>query len=301
MANEAENVRYDMTEEYILNSRGSKLFTCKWLPDCEPKAIVFLCHGYAMGCSISMRGAACRLVNAGFAVNGIDYEGHGKSSGLQGLITNFDDLVTDCTEHFTSICERKENANKLRFLLGESMGGAMVLLLHRKKPTFWDGAVLLAPMCKVADDIKPNQMVRSVIAQLARVIPSWRIVPTQDITDVAIRDVEVRKEIRSNPYCYTGRLRLQTGCQLMQTTRDIEKILPEISVPFLVVHGEADKVTDPAVSKLLYETASSPDKTIKLYPGMWHSLSYGELPENFDIVFSDIIAWLEKRVIVEQN
>ena len=56
-------------------------------------------------------------------------------------------------------------------------------------------------------------------------------------------------------------------------------------------------MTDPAVSKLLYETASSSDKTIKLYPGLWHSLSYGELPENLDIIFSDVIAWLNKRVV----
>lgn len=31
------------------------------------------------------------------------------------------------------------------------MGGAVVLLLARKKPEFWDGAVLVAPMCKVCD------------------------------------------------------------------------------------------------------------------------------------------------------
>ena len=29
------------------------------------------------------------------------------------------------------------------------MGGSIALLLHRKEPAYWDGAVLLAPMCKV--------------------------------------------------------------------------------------------------------------------------------------------------------
>jgi len=29
------------------------------------------------------------------------------------------------------------------------MGGAVALLLHRKKPDYWDGAILAAPMCKV--------------------------------------------------------------------------------------------------------------------------------------------------------
>lgn len=47
------------------------------------------------------------------------------------------------------IAEKKENKKKMRFLLGESMGGAVLLLVHRKKPDYWDGAVLVAPMCKV--------------------------------------------------------------------------------------------------------------------------------------------------------
>lgn len=29
------------------------------------------------------------------------------------------------------------------------MGGAVALLLHKKDPTLWNGAVLVAPMCKV--------------------------------------------------------------------------------------------------------------------------------------------------------
>lgn len=54
-------------------------------------------------------------------------------------------------------------------------------------------------------------------------------------------------------------------------------------------------MTDPAVSKLLYDKASSSDKTFKLYPGMWHALTYGETVENTDIVFSDIIKWLDEK------
>ena len=49
-------------------------------------------------------GTATRLVKAGFAVYGIDYEGHGKSAGLQGLVKIFDNVVDDCSDHFTTIC-----------------------------------------------------------------------------------------------------------------------------------------------------------------------------------------------------
>lgn len=54
-------------------------------------------------------------------------------------------------------------------------------------------------------------------------------------------------------------------------------------------------MTDPEVSRALYERASSTDKTMKLYPGMWHGLTSGEPDDNIDAVFTDIIAWLDKR------
>ncbi|KAF5467223.1 hypothetical protein F2P56_017071, partial [Juglans regia] len=82
-----------------------KIFTCRWLPaNKEPKALIFICHGYAMECSITMNSTATRLVKAGFAVYGIDYEGHGKSGGLAGYVNNFDDVAVDCSDHFTTIC-----------------------------------------------------------------------------------------------------------------------------------------------------------------------------------------------------
>lgn len=72
-------------------------------------------------------------------------------------------------------------------------------------------------------------------------------------------------------------------------------------MPFLVLlHGTDDVVADdPSGSRLLHERASSRDKTLKLYPGMWHVLM-GERPEDVERVFADVISWLEDRVGVSQ-
>ncbi|KFK36834.1 hypothetical protein AALP_AA4G177300 [Arabis alpina] len=283
-------------EDFVLNSRGMKLFTCVWKPDKqEPKAMLFLCHGYAVESSISMNSTATRLAKAGFVVYGMDYEGHGKSEGLNGYIKNFDDLVDDVSTHYSTICEREKNKGKMRFLLGESMGGAIVLLLARKKPDFWDGAVLVAPMCKLAEEIKPHPIVISILTKLARFIPTWKIVPGNDIVDIAVREPHIRNQVRENKYCYKGRPRLKTAYELLMVSLDLEKNLHEVSIPFIVLHGEDDKVTDKGVSKMLYTMASSSDKTFKLYPNMWHALLFGETPENTEIVFGDIISWLEDR------
>jgi len=47
------------------------------------------------------------------------------------------------------IADREEYMNKARFLYGDSMGGAVALDIHRKEPQDWNGAILVAPMCKV--------------------------------------------------------------------------------------------------------------------------------------------------------
>ncbi|XWS66075.1 hypothetical protein CRYUN_Cryun05aG0169200 [Craigia yunnanensis] len=290
-----ENVNYE--EAFITNFQGLRLFTCKWIPmNKEPKALIFICHGYAMECSITMSSTGIRLVKEGFAVYGIDYQGHGKSTGLEAYIENFDDIVNDCIDHFTSICEKEDNKGKMRYLLGESMGGAVSLLLHRKMPDFWAGAILVAPMCKIADDMKPPPAVTFILKGICWLTPTWKSFINRDIVEIAFKEPEIRQEIRKNPYCYKDPPRLKTAYELLRVSLHIEKILNEVTLPFIVLHGKDDKVTDQQVSKQLYNVASSKDKTLKLYPGMWHGLLYGEPLENIEIVFSDIIRWLEERI-----
>jgi len=294
---------HEYQEEYVRNSRGMSLFACRWLPGKRwrtkqgprpPKALVFLCHGYAVECGVTMRGTGERLARAGYAVYGLDYEGHGRSDGLQGYVPDFQALVQDCDDYFTSVA--RSHPHRRRFLLGESMGGAVALLLHRARPDFWAGAVLVAPMCKIADDMRPHPVVVNILRAMTSIIPTWKIVPTADVIDAAYRMQDKRDEIRGNPYCYKDKPRLKTAFELLKVSLDVEaNLLRKVSLPFLIVHGGADKVTDPSVSELLYQSAASQDKTLKLYPGMWHALTSGESPNNIRTVFQDIIAWLDHR------
>ncbi|XP_076956221.1 caffeoylshikimate esterase-like isoform X1 [Bidens hawaiensis] len=282
-------------EEHIRNSRGVQLFTCKWLPLSSPKALVFLCHGYGMECSDFMKGCGIKLASYGYAVYGIDYEGHGRSMGARCYIKKFDHIVTDCSNYFRHISGQEDYKKKRRFLYGESMGGAVSLLIHKKDPTFWHGAILVAPMCKISEKVKPHPMVISMLTKVEDVIPRWKIVPTKDVIDAAFKDPLKREEIRANRLIYQEKPRLKTALEMLRTSMSLEDTLSKVTLPFFVLHGEADTVTDPEVSRALYNQASSKDKTIKLYPGMWHGLTSGEPDHNIDIVFSDIISWLDKR------
>ncbi|KAI3980095.1 hypothetical protein MKX01_013516 [Papaver californicum] len=284
-------------EEYIRNSRGVQLCTCRWLPFSSPKALVFLCHGYGMECSASMKGCGTRLACAGYGVIGIDYEGHGRSGGARCYIKKFSNIVNDCSSFFKSVCDQEEYKDKARFLYGESMGGAVALLIHKKDPTYWNGAVLVAPMCKISEKLKPHPMVVNMLTKIEEIIPKWKIVPTKDVIDSAFKDPIKREEVRNNKLIYQDKPRLKTALEMLRTSMSLEDTLNEVTLPFFVLHGEADIVTDPGVSRALYEQAGSKDKTFKLYPGMWHALTSGEPDHNIETVFSDIFSWLEKRTV----
>lgn len=73
----------------------------------------------------------------------------------------------------------------------------------------------------------------------------------------------------------------------------------QVSAPLLILHGAADKVTDPLVSQFLYEKASSKDKTLKIYEEGYHGILEGEPDDRISDVHKDIISWLDFRCSVK--
>lgn len=44
------------------------------------------------------------MASYGYAVIGIDYEGHGRSKGSRCYIQKFDNIINDCSNFFKSVC-----------------------------------------------------------------------------------------------------------------------------------------------------------------------------------------------------
>ncbi|KAL6961001.1 acylglycerol lipase [Sarracenia purpurea var. burkii] len=285
-----------MNESYEVNSRGIEIFTKSWLPEtCPPKGVVCYCHGYGDTCTFFCEGIARKLVSSGYGVFAMDYPGFGLSEGLHGYIPSFDILVDDVIEHYSKIREIPELCRIPRFLFGQSMGGAVVLKAHLKQPNAWNGAILVAPMCKIADDMVPPWILTQVLIGVAKFLPKQKLVPQKDLAEMAFRDLNKRELAAYNVIAYKHKPRLRTAVELLRTTKEIEHRLEEVSLPLLILHGEADMVTDPSVSKALYEKASSSDKKLNLYKDAYHSLLDGEPDEMITQVFADIINWLDER------
>jgi hypothetical protein len=76
------------------------------------------------------------------------------------------------------------------FLFGESMGGAICLLVHlRTPPEEWAGAVLVAPMCRISDRIRPPWPwpLPKILTFVTRFAPTAPIVPTADLIEKSVK------------------------------------------------------------------------------------------------------------------
>ncbi|GJN32754.1 hypothetical protein PR202_gb21277 [Eleusine coracana subsp. coracana] len=253
-------------------------------------------HGYGNDISWTFQSTAVFLARSGFACFAADLPGHGRSHGLRAFVPDLDAAVADLLAFFRAVRAREDHAGLRCFLFGESMGGAICLLIHlRTPPDEWAGAVLVAPMCRISDRIRPPWPLPEILTFVARFAPTAPIVPTADLIEKSVKVAAKRVVAARNPVRYGGRPRLGTVVELLRATDELGARLGEITVPFLVVHGSADEVTDPDVSRALYEAAVSKDKTIKIYDGMLHSLLFGEPEENIQRVRGDILAWLNER------
>ena len=97
----------------------------------------------------------------------------------------------------------------------------------------------------------------------------------------------------SDPLVYTGPIRVRTGHEILRISSYLTRNFKSVTVPFFVLHGTADRVTDPLASQDLYTQAGSSYKNIKLYDGFLHDLLFE--PEREEIA-QDIIDWMETRL-----
>lgn len=289
------------TKSFYTSPRGLTIFTRSWLPidssaTAPPRGIVFMVHGYGNDISWTFQATAIFLAQNGFACFSLDLEGHGKSQGLKAYVPNVDLVVEDCLSFFNYITSESPHFKSLpKFLYGESMGGAICLLIHFKSPTQFNGAILIAPMCKISEKMRPKWPIPEMLKVVARFAPTLPIVPTADLLDKSVKVPEKKIIARMNPSRYKGKPRLGTVLELLRATDYINRRLRDVNLPLMVLHGSADVVTDPEVSRELYELASSKDKTMKIYAGMLHSMLYGETDENVETVRQDILKWLNHR------
>ncbi|KAK3566440.1 hypothetical protein QTP86_032573, partial [Hemibagrus guttatus] len=237
---------------------------------CGVRALVFVAHGAGEHCSM-YADVAHTLTQQSLFVFAHDHVGHGQSEGERMNIKNFQIYIRDCLQHIDLI--RARFPSLPIFILGHSMkeltletpsmnyGGAISILTVCERPQDFAGVVLVAPMIQMnPESATPFKVfVAKVLNHMAPSLCIGSIDPKLVSRDPK----QVVQAYESDELVYHGGLRVSFGMQLMAASSRIETELPNISWPFLLLHGTDDKLCDIRGSNLMYNQAKSTDKKIK--------------------------------------
>jgi alpha-beta hydrolase superfamily lysophospholipase len=110
------------------------------------------------------------------------------------------------------------------------------------------------------------------------------------------RDPAVVAAMNADPLIANESQPSETVAELVRADQLLKKGFGQITLPLLILHGTADKVTKPSGSKEFYEKAGSRDKTLKLYEGHFHDLLADVGKQR---VMADIQAWIEAHLVTQ--
>jgi alpha-beta hydrolase superfamily lysophospholipase len=231
---------------------------------------------------------ASDLNKAGYRIIGVDHRGHGRSDNGRARSSNirrFDDWVDD----YLTVTDRvRADYPEPVIALGHSLGGLIAARAALRGQDRLAALIQSGPALKIPTDLTPVKLRLALL--LARLVPS--LPAPVGGSDGLSRDPGVRERFLADDLCIHEPVRLGIARQLYLLSDDTRALAGEIKLPLLVMHGEADTITDPAGSREFVERASSADKQFIAWPDDQHEI-FNELDR--DQVIATLVEWLRAR------
>ena len=272
-----------MKEETYEGLGGLKIFMRSWRPAGTPKAVVAICHGFNSHSGYYFW-VAEQLVAAGFAVYALDLRGRGKSDGERYFVEKFAHYLDDL-DRLIKIAREREPGLKV-FIIGHSAGGvisSVYTLEHQKE--------LAGLVCEsFAFQVPAPDFALAVLKGLSHLAPHAHVLKLDTLG--FSRDKKVVDTMLNDPLLAHEVQPTLTVAEMVRADERLKREFPLFTLPLLIIHGTADKVTVPAGSKQFFERASSSDKTLKLYQDYVHD-PLSDVGK--EVVMDDIKGWITAR------
>lgn len=269
-------------EGHFARTGGLELFWQCWRREGDPRAVVALVHGVGEHSGRYMN-LVRPLVDDGYAVYGYDQRGHGRSPGPRVHIDRWSDYREDLRA-FLGLVAAHQPGRPL-VVYGHSMGSLVVLDYLLQRPGGLAGAIISGVALQPAGVGKPYQV--AVVRVLSGVAPRLSLdlgIGAGSLT----RDPEALEAARTDPLL-TSRATVRWGAESLATVRRVNEDMATIDLPLLVLHGGADPLNRPAGALALFNAVATPDKRLRIYPGVRHE------PHNdlgHEQVAADVKEWL---------
>lgn len=220
------------------------------------------------------------LGERGVAVYSFDLRGHGESDGPRMFVPSWNTFREDLRSFLDLI-------NRPVFLCGLSLGGLIALDFAQHEPSRLRGVIALAPAL-VATGAPP--VVRWLVPKLARVAPRLRFDPGLDLDEIS-RETQLMREYVADPW-FQRKTTARLVAEVLSAIDRTVLLAPEMRLPLLILHGEADAIAPAAGSASFLDAAGAIDKTRITYPGARHNLL---IETNREEVFADVARWMLDR------
>lgn len=220
---------------------------------------------------------------ASFCAAAIDLHGHGASGGARGHIetlgTFYDDidlLIAQAKLRFPGLPV---------FLYGHSLGGNLVLndALQRKPDIA--AVIAAAPWLELAE----RPLSRRLRAYALDLIAPKRVFRSGIGADKLTHDPEVIERYNGDRLAF-GRVSAHLFASAIRAGRWAVRHAVEFPLPLLLMHGDADRLTDIHTTQRFYRRMKRGDAAFRIWPGGYHTL-HNEL--NRREVYDCMLAFIE--------
>jgi alpha-beta hydrolase superfamily lysophospholipase len=215
-----------------------------------------------------------------------DFRGHGKSGGKRGHTDSFDDYLADLGQ---MIRIAKDHYPGIKtFLMGQSLGGLVVLDYAERHGTDLAGIVVTSPLLGLK--MKVPSWKTFVGKTLSGIYPTFSLKTGLD-ANLLTHDREIVQRYVNDPLVH-GIASVRFYTEFRRAQDETMRGASGLTLPCLIIQGGADGIVDPAVATEFYKRITSSDKTLKVYDEFYHE-SLNEIGK--ETVLADIYGWLSAR------
>ncbi len=273
-----------MKESTFEGVGGLKIFYRSWQPEGKTRGVVVIVHGFNSH-SGQYLWVGEQFAAKDLAAYAIDLRGRGRSEGERYYVEKMEDYTDDVATLVRTA--KSENPGLPVFVLGHSAGGVVSCVYALDHQSEIDGLICES----FAYDLPVPGFILTLLKGFDHIAPHAHVYTLKN-KDFS-RDPLVVDSMNNDPLIKGESESTQTARVMIDASSRLHREFPLIKLPVLILHGTADKATNPSGSQFFYDTTGSTDKTLKLYEGHYHDLLNDVDKE---VVMADINDWIDARV-----
>jgi alpha-beta hydrolase superfamily lysophospholipase len=264
---------------------GTPLFCQRWRAHGARRGVLVNVHG--LGDHSGLYPHLVRyLPERGWTVWALDTRGNGRSPGRRGHVDRWRVFRDDLGAFIRHV--RTAEGDVPLVLLGNSLGGLMVLDFAIEHPEGLAGVALAAPPLGEVGVPKPLLWLARV---MTRVWPTYSQVTGMDLSNLA-RDPAIVQALVGDPLFHRA-ASARLGTETLDTIASVHARAGALRVPTLVLHGTGDRMVPIEGSRRLAAGAARARVTLREYPEVGHALF---VDDGYEERLEALRAWAEEQV-----